>query len=92
MKNIIIALVIVSLGINMYIPFFIKERNHIINKKNTDLKITNDSLLITIDSLKGEIFTKDIDLGRYEYMLDRAEDEMSPDCRKQLEKIYGETE
>ena len=89
MKNIIIGILIVSfLGVICF-PFLIKNNN---NKEINDLKIINDSLIKVVDSLKSDIFVKDIDLGRYEYMLDRAEDEMSPDCKKQLEKIYGETE
>ena len=44
------------------------------------------------DSLKWEIITKDIDMGRYEIIFDRAESEMSPDCKQQLEKILHETE
>lgn len=92
MKNIIIVLLIVSfLGVICF-PFLINKNNNINKEKISNLKITNDSLIKVVDSLKSNIFVKDINLGRYEYMLDRAEDEMSPDCKKQLEKIYGETE
>jgi len=91
MKNIIIVLLVVlCLGVTCF-PFLIKNNKND-NKEIKNLKIINDSLIKVVDSLKSDIFVKDIDLGRYEYMFDRAEDEMSPDCKKQLEKIYGETE
>lgn len=92
MKKIIIALVFICIGINIYIPLAINKRNTIINKETDDLRTYNDSLVKIIDSLRGEIFTEQIQKQRYEYILDRAEEEMSPECEKQLEKIYGETE
>jgi len=91
MKNLIIGLVIVSLVGIMYFPLLIKN-NNVNNKEINNLKITNDSLVKIVDSLKSDIFVKDIEIGRYEYILDRAEDEMSPKCKQELEKIYGETE
>jgi len=92
MKNLIIGLVIISLGITMYIPIAINKRNVKISNELNKLKNDNYSLIKVVDSLKSDIFVKDIEVGRYEYILDRAEEEMSPDCKKQLEKIYGETE
>lgn len=47
-----------------------------------------DSLKKTIDSLSNEIFVKDIDLGRYEYMWDRIT-ELHP---KDVEDIMHTTE
>jgi len=51
-----------------------------------------ESIKKECDSLKLEILTKDIEMSRYEVILDRAEGEMSPDCKQQLEKILHETE
>lgn len=92
MKKIIIGLVIICLGINLYFLTLVNKRNTTTTKEINQLKTTNDSLVKVIDSIKSDIFVKDIQLGRYEYILDRAEDEMSSKCRKELETIYGETE
>jgi hypothetical protein len=40
-----------------------------------------------VDSLNSEIFVKDIEIGRYEVIFDRAEGEMSPECKEELESI-----
>jgi hypothetical protein len=40
-----------------------------------------------VDSLTSEIFVKDIEIGRYEVIFDRAEGEMSPECKEELESI-----
>lgn len=60
-----------------------------------DVKPTSDSLFILkhkVDSLTMEMFVKDINLGRFEHVLDRAEAEMSPDCKQELETILSQTE
>jgi hypothetical protein len=51
-----------------------------------------DSLIRERDSLGAEIFTLKIQLGRYEYIIDRAEDEMSKECKNQLDEIIKNTE
>lgn len=46
-----------------------------------------DSLTYVCDSLKNEILYKDIEIGRYEVIFNRVEDEMSPQCKDKLETI-----
>ena len=68
---------------------------YVILNQNKQIKSV-ESKLQTIqyerDSLRYEMFSKDIEVGRYEVILDRAEAEMSPDCKQELEKILHETE
>jgi len=73
----------------------ILKQNRTITKMELDVKPTSDSLLIlnnTIDSLESEMFIKDIDLERLEYILGRAQAEMSPECKQELEIILSQTE
>jgi len=44
------------------------------------------------DSLKSEIFVRDIDLMRYVYIFERAEEELTGNCRDQLDLIMSQTE
>ena len=39
------------------------------------------------DSLKAEMFTKDIQAGRLDILVERVEAEMSPDCKEEFEKL-----
>ena len=66
--------------------YTIYQQNHTINTLKTKLT-TTDSLAHVCDSLQSEISTKDIDLGRYEIIFNRAEGEMSPECKTELESI-----
>jgi len=46
----------------------------------------------TIDSLNSEIFTKNIDIQRYEYILDEADSTLDNNCREKLHDIISNTE
>ena len=54
-------------------------------------KIQRDSCQQICDSLLGESFTKDIQIGRYEYAIDRLEDE-NPKAYQALDEILSHTE
>jgi len=69
--------------------FFI-QRQQI--KKLNKLKNDFETLSKQNDSLKSEMFVKDIQIGRYEYIMGRAEAEMTPDCKEELESILKQTE
>jgi hypothetical protein len=60
-----------------------------------DLKMKTtqyDSLKNECDSLKGEIFTQEIQVGRYEVIMDNLETELSPDCKKTLNEVLSQVE
>ena len=39
------------------------------------------------NNLNNELFVKGIEVGRYEVIFDRAEGEMTPECKDELEAI-----
>jgi len=84
MKKYINAILsIASVGMLFYIIFNQKQQI-------TELKATKsnvDSLHQVIDSLNNELFVKGIEVGRYEVIFDRAEGEMTPECKDELEAI-----
>jgi hypothetical protein len=85
-------IVILIAGILLFVIF---RQNRVIKEMKLDVKTTSDSLIIMknkMDSLKMEMFVKDINLGRFENVLNRAESEMSPECKEELEKILSQTE
>ena len=55
-----------------------------------ELKAAHAPLQFQCDSLKSEIFVKDIDIQRYGIIIDRANED--PRCRRVLNKIFNETE
>lgn len=66
---------------------------YIIHSKNTTIsqlqsnRPSIDSITKVCDSLQMEILSKDIEVGRYEIIFDRAESEMSTECKTELENI-----
>ena len=87
MKKYVDGLLIIGIGICL---FTLIKQNKVINKMKFDTKPTSDSIVIfkkQIDSLNSEIFVKDIEIGRYEIIFDRAEGEISPECKEELESI-----
>ena len=55
-----------------------------------ELKANNASIQYQCDSLKSEIFVKDIDIQRFNNIIDRANED--PKCSKVLDKLFKETE
>ena len=74
-----------SIAILFYIVFNQKEQIANLQSKINSIEHERDSLRL-------EILSKEIEVGRYESAINRAEDEMSFDCKQQLEKILHETE
>jgi hypothetical protein len=83
LSNVRILLTINSL-IAIYLFILYSKQESIIKEKKTEL---NNKIKI-IDSLNSEIFVKEIDIGRYEYMMSLVE-ENNPTL---YEKIMHETE
>jgi hypothetical protein len=54
------------------------------------LKASNASIQYQCDSLESENFTKDINLQRFDIIIDRANED--PKCSKVLDKLFKETE
>lgn len=86
---------VVQVLIAVILLFVIFKQSRVINKMESNVKPTSDSLVIMknkVDSLTMEMFVKDIDLERFEHVLGRAEAEMSPECKEELETILSQTE
>lgn len=93
MKKILFLSIILICGFSVFLSQTLsKIYNSKQSQKMDSLIISNTNLKKQVDSLNGEIFVKEIQRQRYEYIFDRAKDEMSVDCKNKLEKIYGETE
>ena len=59
--------------------------------QTSEIKLKDDSVAYLnkqVDSLNWEISSKDIDLGRYEFILGELEQE--PCCKKKLETLHPE--
>ena len=55
------------------------------------LQADNNTIRTECDSIKSEMFTKDIQIQRYEYIMDQV-DEMPLGCKEEFNKILHETE
>jgi len=66
--------------------YVINSKNKTINQLQSK-RPSIDSLTKVCDSLQMEILSKDIEVGRYEIIFDRAEGEMSFECKTELEAI-----
>ena len=91
MKKIVIILACMIAGC----IFVQRQQYKKINSLNKSIQPMVDSvkkLNYIIDSLNSEIFSKDVILQRYELIFDRAQAEMSPDCKLELQTIISNTE
>ena len=91
------------LGVSLFLIFLsLVSVIYIQHRAIGDLKDVNevtvkicDSLnheMKVCDSIKSELFVKEIECGRYEYILDRADDELSKECKEELNRIESQTE
>jgi hypothetical protein len=65
------------------------------NKQIKQLETDNKSIQIIKnerDSLKQEIFVKDIEIGSYTHILDLIDTELDPDCKAKVEKLKNQVE
>jgi hypothetical protein len=44
------------------------------------------------DSLQSEMFTKDIQIGRYEHIMDLLDNELDAECKTKVDELKGQTE
>jgi hypothetical protein len=77
------VLSLASVGMLFYIIFNQKEQIKELKLSKSNI----DSLYQVVDSLKAEILSNEIEASRYEIIFDRAEAEMSPECKEELETI-----
>jgi len=82
-KYINTSLSLASIGILFYIIFNQKEQI----KELSSTKSNIDSLYQVVDSLKAEVLSNEIEASRYEIIFERAEAEMTPECKEELETI-----
>jgi hypothetical protein len=82
-KYINAALSLASVGMLFYIIFHQKEQIKELKSSQPNI----DSLQYVVDSLRSEILSNEIEVSRYEIIFDRAEAEMSPECKEELETI-----
>lgn len=82
-KHISTIISLASLTMIFYILFNQKQQIRTLQSEKSNV----DSLHKVIDSLKAEIFTNEIEVSRYEIIFDRAEAEMTPECKEELEAI-----
>jgi hypothetical protein len=85
MKKYITTFIVIAMGISIIFLF-------IQNQKNKEMLDKMEPIQKYIDSIVSDNQMKDIEVGRYEYILDRADQEMSPECKDKLDSIFSETE
>jgi len=85
MKKYITTFIVIAMGISIIFLF-------IQNQKNKEMLDKMKPIQSYIDSIVSENQMKDIEVGRYEYILDRVDQEMSPECKDKLDSIFSETE
>ena len=79
------------LGTAAALLFVIYSQNNEIKQLKTD----NESIEVIKnerDSLKQEIFVKDIEIGSYTHILDLLDTELDVDCKAKVEKLKNQVE
>lgn len=92
MKKYITTFLVIVMGIAIVILTMINQKNKEILNKCVKESKNNSSVSTNIDSIVFENLTKDIIISRYEYILDRAKEEMSEECKNKLDSIFIQTE
>ena len=87
MKKIFVFILLFFLLGSLFFYGIAIKANDIANKKMME----NNILINRIDSLKQEILCRDIDLGRYEYMIEEIED-TNPKAAQAINEILSQTE
>ena len=85
MKKYITTFIVIAMGISIIFLF-------IQNQKNKEMLDKMKPIQTYIDSIVSENYMMNIEVGRYEYILDRADQEMSSESKDKLDSIFGETE
>ena len=82
------VLSLASVGMLFYIIHNQRDQIKNLKKENSNVVIIKKEC----DSLKSEIFTKDIQIGRYEHIFDLLDTELDNDCKTKVDELKGQTE
>lgn len=82
------VLSLASVGMLFYIMFDQKEQIKNLEQENSKVEVIKHER----DSLQSEMFTKDIQIGRYEHILDLLDTELDADCKTKVDQLKGQTE
>ena len=92
MKKYITTFLVISMGISILILFNINQKNKEMLDKYMKESVNIKSVPKNIDSIVFKNQVNDIQIMRYEYILEKAQEEMSPDCKDKLDTIMSEVE
>lgn len=79
-----------ALGL-LFIVWAQKNQINDLQTKIEATKSTND-LQAECDSLKSELFAQEIQVSRYEIIMDRLREELSPSCAESVDMIMSQVE
>ena len=82
------VLSLASVGMLFYIMFDQKEQIKTLQQENSKVEVIKHER----DSLQSEIFTKDIQIDRYEHILDLLDTELDNDCKAKVDDLKLQTE
>ena len=82
------VLSLASVGMLFYILFDQKEQIKNLQQENSKVELIKHER----DSLQSEMFTKDIQIGRYEHILDLLDTELDADCKAKVDDLKLQTE
>jgi hypothetical protein len=77
-----------SVGMLFYVMFDQKEQIKNLQQENSKVELIKHER----DSLQSEMFTKDIQIGRYEHILDLLDAELDADCKAKVDDLKLQTE
>lgn len=87
-KYINAVLSLASVGMLFYIIYNQREQIKTFKKENSKVELIKHEC----DSLQSEIFTKDIQIGRYEHIMDLLDTELDADCKAKVDDLKLQTE
>ena len=87
-KYINAVLSLASIGMLFYIIYNQREQIKVLKAENSNAIIIKTEC----DSLQSEIIAKDIDIGRYEHILDLIDTELDNDCKAKVDELKLQTE
>lgn len=82
------VLSLASVGMLFYIMFDQKEQIKNLQQENSKVELIKHQR----DSLGAEIFTKEIQIGRYEHIMDLLSTELDADCKAKVDELKNQTE
>jgi len=92
MKKYITTFLVIAMGISILILFNINKKNNEMLDKYAKESTNINFVSKNIDSIVFQNQINNIQIMRYEYIIDRAYEEMSPECKDKLDTIMSETE